>query len=66
MFSAWDFHGWLGSVLIVLFMGSIVVGFSMFVALLLKIILGEGATVAEGSTISHSHDEQNRQVRQAA
>ncbi|WP_455371021.1 hypothetical protein [Petrachloros mirabilis] len=66
MFSTWDFHGWLGSVLIVLFMGSIVVGFSMFVALLLKIILGERPTVAEGSTISHSHHEQNRQVRQAA
>jgi hypothetical protein len=49
MFSAWDFDTWFGSLVIMLFMGSIIIGFAMFVTALLSRILGREPDVAEMS-----------------
>lgn len=54
MFSAWDLHSWIVSVGAVLFMGSLITGFSAFVGALLSRILGEERDVAETSPMSRS------------
>ena len=46
MFSAWDFEGWIASVGVVLFLGSIITGFGWLVTLLLSWIWGEEPEVA--------------------
>jgi hypothetical protein len=41
MFSAWDFHSWITSIGMVLFMLTLLTGFSALVSLLMFRILGE-------------------------
>jgi hypothetical protein len=52
MFSPWDFDTWFGSLVVMLFIGSIIIGFAMFVTALLSRILDREADIAETSPMS--------------
>lgn len=47
MFSAWDFHSWIASVGVVLFMGSLITGFSALLSALICWIWGAERDVVE-------------------
>jgi len=54
MFSAWNFDTWFGSLMTMLFMGSIIIGFAMFVTALLSRILGREQDIAETSPLTRT------------
>ena len=64
MFSAWDFDTWFGSLMIMLFIGSIITGFAMFLTALLSRILGREPDVAETSPLSGTTEKDS--IRKAA
>jgi hypothetical protein len=52
MLSALNFDTWFGSLVTMLFMGSIIIGFAMFVTALLSRILGREQAIAETSPMN--------------
>jgi hypothetical protein len=52
MFSAWDFHSWASSLLVVLFMGSLITCFSALVTTLISRIWGEKRAIADSPRMS--------------
>jgi hypothetical protein len=52
MFSAWDFDTWFGSLVAMLFIGAIIMGFAMSVTTLLSRILGREPDMAETSSVN--------------
>ena len=61
MFPAWDFHGWFGSIVILLLMGGLLVGFSVLVSTLLSWIWGPRPEVAD----MHPKSKKKRTLRSA-
>jgi len=54
MFYAWNFDTWFGSLVTMLFMGSIIIGFAMFVTALLSGIFGREQDIAEMSPMTRT------------
>lgn len=57
MFSAWDFHSWIASVGVVLFMLSFLTGFGALVSALISRIWGEEGDVAASPHLSSTAKE---------
>lgn len=52
MFSAWNFDTWFGSLVVMLFIGSIITGFATFLTALLSRILGREPALAQTAPVS--------------
>lgn len=64
MFSEWDFDTWTGSLVILLIMGGLVIGFGMFVTALLSRILGKEPDMA--ATLPVRRTPEPSTIREAA